>query len=92
MLFNSYIFVFAFFPICLLGYYGLLHGKRRRQARVFLTVMSFWFYGYFNLSYLLIMVCSIGVNFAFHRLLSRRKERGTAGKPRCLEKRLCLRR
>ena len=43
MLFNSYIFVFVFFPICLLGYYGLLHGKRRRQARVFLTVMSFWF-------------------------------------------------
>lgn len=79
MLFNSYIFVFAFFPICLLGYYGLLHGKRSRQARVFLIVMSFWFYGYFNLSYLLIMVCSIGVNFAFHRLLSRKEGAGDGG-------------
>ena len=70
MLFNSYIFLFIFFPICLLGYYGLLHGQKPVAARVFLTAMSFWFYGYFNLSYLLIMVCSIGVNFLFHRLLS----------------------
>lgn len=40
------------------------------MARVFLIAMSLWFYGYFNVSYLLIMVCSIGVNFLFHRLLS----------------------
>lgn len=71
MLFNSYIFVFVFFPICLIGYYGLLHCKKPGAARVFLTAMSFWFYGYFNLSYLLIMVCSIAGNFLFHRLLSR---------------------
>ncbi len=71
MLFNSYLFVFVFFPICLLGYYGLLRGGKAVAARVFLTAMSLWFYGYFNLSYLLIMVCSIGVNFMFHRLLSR---------------------
>lgn len=71
MLFNSYIFVFVFFPICLFGYYGLLHMQKPRPARVFLTAMSLWFYGYFNLSYLLIMVCSIGVNFLFHRALSR---------------------
>ncbi len=71
MLFNSYIFVFVFFPICLLGYYGLLRTGYSRAARIFLTGMSFWFYGYFNLSYLLIMVCSIGGNYLFHRLLSR---------------------
>lgn len=71
MLFNSYLFVFVFFPICLLGYYGLQRVRRPRAARVFLTAMSLWFYGYFNLSYLLIMVCSIGVNFGFHRLLSK---------------------
>lgn len=75
MLFNSYIFVFVFFPICLLGYYGLLHMHRTAAAKVFLTAMSFWFYGWFNVSYLLIMVCSIGGNYLFHRLLSR----GVAG-------------
>lgn len=72
MLFNSYIFVFLFFPICVAGYYGFLRAGKPRAARVFLTAMSFWFYGYFNLSYLLIMVCSIGGNYLFHRLLSGR--------------------
>lgn len=75
MLFNSYLFIFLFFPICLLGYYGLLHLHKDRMARLFLVAMSFWFYGYFNVSYLLIMVCSIAGNYLFHRLLSRRKDR-----------------
>lgn len=75
MLFNSYIFVFVFFPICLLGYYGLLHVHRTTAAKVFLIAMSFWFYGWFNVSYLLIMVCSISGNYLFHRVLSR----GAAG-------------
>ena len=72
MLFNSYIFVFLFFPICLLGYYGLIHLQKNVAAKVFLIAMSLWFYGYFNLSYLLIMVGSIGVNYLFHRVLSRK--------------------
>ena len=75
MLFNSYIFIFLFFPICLFGYYGLLHLRRERLARIFLVIMSFWFYGYFNLSYLLIMVCSIAGNYLFHRALSRKRSR-----------------
>lgn len=75
MLFNSYIFVFVFFPICLLGFY--LPSNHRGQGRavqdkLFLIFMSFWFYGYFNPAYLLIMICSIGVNYLFHRILSRR--------------------
>lgn len=75
MLFNSYIFVFVFFPICLLGYYVLLRKGNPGGTKVFLTAMSLWFYGYFNLSYLLIMVCSIAGNFLFHRLLSRKRLR-----------------
>lgn len=75
MLFNSYIFVFLFLPICLLGFY--LPSNHRGQGRavpdkLFLIFMSFWFYGYFNPAYLLIMMCSIGVNYLFHRILSRR--------------------
>lgn len=75
MLFNSYIFVFIFFPLCLLGYYGLLHLKRPEAAKIFLTLMSFWFYGYFNLSYLLIMVGSIAFNYIFHLLLSKNPDK-----------------
>ncbi|MCX4322518.1 MAG: MBOAT family protein [Lachnospiraceae bacterium] len=80
MLFNSYIFVFVFFPICLIGYYGLLRSGKPGAARVFLAAMSLWFYGYFNLSYLLIMICSIAGNYLFHRLLSRQSLRLWRGK------------
>lgn len=75
MLFNSYIFVFLFFPICVLGYYGLLHMQKTEAAKIFLIAMSLWFYGYFNVSYLLIMLCSIAGNYFFHRMLSRRQSR-----------------
>lgn len=75
MLFNSYIFVFVFFPLCLLGYYGLLHWKKPKMAKIFLTIMSLWFYGYFNLSYLLIMVGSIAFNYIFHLLLSKHPDK-----------------
>ena len=75
MLFNSYIFVFLFFPLCLSGYYGLLHVKKAQAAKIFLTIMSLWFYGYFNLSYLLIMVGSIVFNYIFHLLLSKNQDK-----------------
>lgn len=70
MLFNSYIFIFVFFPLCLTGYYLLLHWKKKEAAQLFLTAMSFWFYGYFKMSYLLLMLVSILVNYLFYRLLS----------------------
>lgn len=76
MLFNSYVFVFLFFPICLFGYYLLIRLPKTTAAKVFLIAMSFWFYGYFNVSYLLIMVGSIVGNYFFHRLLSYRAEKG----------------
>ena len=75
MLFNSYIFVFVFFPICLLGWYGLLQAGRPSVAKTFLLVMSLWFYGYFNLVYLLIMVGSIAVKYLFHAGLSKRPDK-----------------
>lgn len=94
MLFNSYIFVFVFFPICLLGYYCLLQKGKPEAAKVFLTVMSLWFYGYFNLSYLMIMICSIAGNYLFHRLLSRRNlwggRRGERAKSRLLSRKAVM--
>lgn len=40
--------------------------------------MSFWFYGYFQINYLLIMVLSIAGNYLFHILLSRAGSRARA--------------
>lgn len=70
MLFNSYLFIFIFLPVCLSGYYMLIHWKKQEAAKLFLIAMSFWFYGYFHVGYLLIMAGSILVNYLFHRILS----------------------
>lgn len=69
MLFNSYIFIFLFFPLCLAGFYLLENKGRGEAAKIWLTGFSLWFYGYFNLYYLGIMAGSILVNFCVFRLL-----------------------
>lgn len=71
MLFNSYIFIFLFFPLVLLGYYGLNHAGRYKAALIFLTLMSFWFYGYQNIYYLPILIFSILFNYAITSAMSR---------------------
>ena len=70
MLFNSYIFIFLFFPLCLLGYYGLKK-KSAVAAKIWLTGFSLWFYGYFNIRYLCIMLFSILMNYGVYQLLTR---------------------
>ena len=70
MLFNSYIFIFLFLPLCLGGFYLFSHWGKSVPARLWLTGFSLWFYGYFNPSYLLIMICSILFNYAVFRILS----------------------
>ena len=70
MLFNSYIFIFLFLPLCLAGFY-LLQNKQATFAKVWLTCFSLWFYGYFNQYYLLIMVCSIIGNYFIHCFIVR---------------------
>ncbi len=67
MQFNSYIFILLFLPLTLLGYYGLNHFGKERGAKAYLLIMSLWFYGYFNVSYLAIICASIIVNFLLSR-------------------------
>lgn len=63
MLFNSYLFIFAFFPLVLLGYFGLQHFGQKRLAVGFLVMMSMWFYGNDNIKYLFILMISIVLNY-----------------------------
>lgn len=67
MLFNSYIFILVFLPLALCVYYTLNKMGHYRIALGSLTMMSLWFYGYFNFNYLLIIVVSIMVNFWFSK-------------------------
>ena len=63
MLYTSYIFIFIFLPIVLAGYYTFNHLKRYKTATIWLCVASLFFYGYFNWSYLIIILSSILGNY-----------------------------
>ena len=69
MLFNSYIFVFLFFPLVVTGYYVLHHFGWRKAALGYLTMMSMVFYGYNSMAYLVMLVVSILVNFFLVRCM-----------------------
>lgn len=73
MLFNSYIFLFLFFPLTLIGYYGLNHAGRHKAALAFLTGMSMWFYGYNNIHYLYLLIFSILINFSISYIMNHKE-------------------
>ena len=62
MLFNTYLFIFAFLPLTLIGYYAL-SGLGQRVAYTWLVVASLFFYGWWNVSYLVLILTSIGINY-----------------------------
>lgn len=67
MLFNSYIFILLFLPLALLGWHFLNYKRLTLPARLFLTGMSLWFYGWFNIKYLPLIIISILVNYTLYR-------------------------
>lgn len=74
MLFNSYIFILFFLPICISGYFILNHFKYKKAAQIFLLGMSLWFYGYFNISYIFLIICSVVINYFFYRFFNFAKD------------------
>ena len=70
MLFNSYVFMLAFLPLTLLGYFLLGRLPEKIQLnKVFLVLASFLFYGYNNPSYVPIIAGSILINYALSQLM-----------------------
>jgi alginate O-acetyltransferase complex protein AlgI len=61
MLFNSFIFLFAFLPVTYLVFWGL---RTSSQRYVWLTVTGYVFYGYWNPKFTLLMAFSTLVSFA----------------------------
>lgn len=64
MVFSSIIFIFCFLPCCLVGYYLLFQGDRKRQNR-FLLICSLLFYAWGGVRYLFLMMVSIAFNWLF---------------------------
>ncbi len=73
MLFSSTIFLFAFLPI-VLTLYWLLPGMRSRNA--LLLAVSLLFYAWGEAGYILILLTSIALNYAFGRWIDARRGRG----------------
>ncbi len=63
MLFNSYIFLFAFLPLVLFGYYTLNHLGHLRAGKLWLLGGSWLFYGWWNPIYLPLLLGSIVTNY-----------------------------
>ena len=78
MLFNSYIFILLFLPLCIVGYFAISHFRQYTLGQLFLLAMSLWFYGYFNVSYLLIIIVSVLINYGAYMLIEKFR-----GKPAC---------
>lgn len=72
MLFNSYLFIFAFLPVVLAGYFAL--GRRSNLAPVvWLALASLAFYAFSNWQFVLLLLGSIAFNYGFGYLLIARK-------------------
>ncbi len=69
MVFSSYELIFGFLPIVLIVYFNLSKLKYSICQRLFLVMASLFFYGYFNISYLAIIIISIVVNYIIAQMM-----------------------
>ena len=74
MLFSSSIFLFIFLPIVLIVYYGVLR-KWRGGQNVWLLLVSLFFYAWGEPWFVLVMIGSILINWAFALWVDARKKK-----------------
>ncbi len=75
MLFSSSTFLFLFLPLVLIIYYVPLR-KFRQGQNLFLLLASLGFYAWGEPWFVLVMICSILVNYGFGLWVDRNKRRG----------------
>lgn len=69
MLFNSYVFIFAFLPVVLAGYGWARRREDRRWVIVWLVFASLFYYAWWKPEFLLLLLFSVSVNAGFGKLL-----------------------
>lgn len=82
MLFNSYIFIFVFFPITFALYFLLNRFGLFRVAQGALVICSLVFYGYQNPKFALLLIGSILVNYLLHLGFKRIDDSGENCRPK----------
>ncbi len=71
MVFSSYIFVFYFLPAVLAGYYLIpIKGRGLYLRNIFLTIVSYIFYGWHEPWFVVLMWVSTAVDFLAGRIIS----------------------
>ncbi len=71
MLFNSYIFIFAFLPITFLIYFYLNKKHLTEASKGFLVFSSLFFYSWWNIVYLPLILASMLFNYVLGRQLTK---------------------
>lgn len=69
MLFCSFIFIYIFLPVFLIGFALLSKLKNRIYSYLWIVLCSFFFYGYWNPNYVILISASIVVNYALAQIL-----------------------
>lgn len=77
MLFNSYVFIFLFLPVVVAGCVLLGRLARPQLVLLWLVGASLFFYGWWNVSYLALILTSIIVNYGTGQWIKRQE----VGKP-----------
>ena len=80
MLFNSYEFIFFFLPVTFVGFFVIAR-YHHRLAAFWLVAASFFFYGWWNPRYVVLLLASIGFNYAMGYAIGHAR-RGDASTPR----------
>lgn len=84
MLFNSPFYIFAFLPFVLLIFFSLNKLRYILLGRAWLVLASLYFYGFWNPSYLFLIIGSMLLNFgignALHKTKLRKKRKGLSRK------------
>jgi D-alanyl-lipoteichoic acid acyltransferase DltB (MBOAT superfamily) len=75
MLFNSGIFLFAFLPVALAGYFLVLKLAGKLPSQLWLFAASLFFYGWWNPAYLVLILASMGFNYLIGGRLQTRREK-----------------
>jgi len=80
LLFNSYIFIFAFLPFTFFIYFYLNSLKLTVAAKAFLVFASLFFYSWWNVAYLPIILSSMLFNYVLGVSLSKHHSEAKIGK------------
>lgn len=71
MLFNSYEFIVVFLPVTLAGFYLICRRYGGEGGVIWLVLASLFYYGWWNPTYLVLIISSMVINFAIGRGIGR---------------------